>query len=387
MRQARVAVTRLDRWVGGVAIVLAACAGALLWASQSVVAPPRPRISDSQVASVGLGLRESSRGSLTVARAAESAAHAGLRGGDRIVAIDELRDPSEASFHAYLATRSDGDSVRIEARRGDDGVLADVTVAVHPESPKDEGLPYEDITFRNPAGLTLRGWYLPPPADGSGRAPAIAWGHGNGADRRHMLREALAVHEAGFAQILFDFTGRGESDGDVISLGFHEAGDLRAALDVLTARPEVDPRRLALGGRSMGAVAAILEAADDPRVEALALDSPYADLTKTVDRAIGRLHLPAFLVRPPLLKVAGWRANYDPSAVCPEKAIRKVKAPIFLLHGAVDDVVPVSDALALKAAAGGSMTLVTLDGQGHNSPRPQDALDRMASFLKSSVGN
>jgi len=202
-----------------------------------------------------------------------------------------------------------------------------------------------------------------------------------------MLRESLPVHEAGFAQILFDFTGRGESDGDVISLGYHEAGDLRAALDVLTARPEVDPRRLALGGRSMGAVAAILEAADDPRVGALVLDSPYADLTRTVDRAIGQYHLPAFLVRPMLLKLAGWRANYDPSAVRPEETIHRVKAPIFLLHGAVDDIVPVSDALALKAAAGGKVTLLTLDGQGHNSPRPQEALDRMAAFLKTSVGN
>jgi len=277
--------------------------------------------------------------------------------------------------------------VRIEARRGADGVLADVTVVVRAQSPKDEGLPYEDVAFRNAAGLTLRGWYIPPPSDGTGRAPGIAWGHGNAADRRHMLREALAVHEAGFAQILFDFTGRGESDGDVITLGAHEAGDLRAALDVLTARPEVDPRRLALGGRSMGAVAAILEAADDPRVEALVLDSPYADLTTTVDRAIGAYHLPAILVRPVLLRIAGWRANYDPSEVRPDKAIRKVKAPILLLQGSADEIVPPSDTLALKAAAGGKTVLLTLPGQGHNDPRPQQALDRIASFLRTTLGN
>jgi dipeptidyl aminopeptidase/acylaminoacyl peptidase len=382
-----VAVTRLDRWAAGLALAVAAFAAVVVWASQAVVCPPRPRVSDSQVASLGLGLREETRGALTVARAAEGAARAGLRGGDRIVAIDELRNPSAASFGAYLATRGDGDSVRIEARRGADGVLADVTVVVRAQSPKDEGLPYEDVAFRNAAGLTLRGWYIPPPSDGTGRAPGIAWGHGNAADRRHMLREALAVHEAGFAQILFDFTGRGESDGDVITLGAHEAGDLRAALDVLTARPEVDPRRLALGGRSMGAVAAILEAADDPRVEALVLDSPYADLTTTVDRAIGAYHLPAILVRPVLLRIAGWRANYDPSEVRPDKAIRKVKAPILLLQGSADEIVPPSDTLALKAAAGGKTVLLTLPGQGHNDPRPQQALDRIASFLRTTLGN
>ena len=386
-RGVRVGVTRIDRWVGGVFVIAASFAALLLWASQAVVAPPRPRISDTEVASVGLGLREGTRGALTVARASEGAAHAGLRGGDRIVAIDELRDPSAASFQAYLATRSDGDSVRIEARRGSGGVLADVTVAVRGESPKDQGLPYEDIAFRNASGLTLRGWYIPPPADGVGRAPGIAWGHGNAADRRHLLAEALAVHEAGLAQILFDFTGRGESDGEVITLGAHEAADLRAALDALAARPEIDPLRLALGGRSMGAVAAILEAADDPRVKALVLDSPYADLTATVDRAIRHYYIPPFLVRPVLLRFAGWRANFDPAKVCPEKTIRKVKAPIFLVHGAADDIVPLSDALALKAAAGGKCTLLTLQGQGHNSPRPQQALDGMATFLAQTLGN
>jgi pimeloyl-ACP methyl ester carboxylesterase len=202
-----------------------------------------------------------------------------------------------------------------------------------------------------------------------------------------MLPVALPVHEAGFAQIFFDFTGRGESDGDVITLGAHEAGDLRAALDMLTARPEVDPRRLALGGRSMGAVAAILEAADDPRVGALVLDSPYADLEDTVDRAIGAYHLPPFLVRPVLLRFAGWRANFDPGAVSPRRTIGRVKAPILLLHGSADEIVPLADALALKSAAAGKTTLLTLEGQGHNTPRPQDAIDRIATFLRTTLGN
>ena len=123
-RGVRVGVTRIDRWLGTLFLVAAAFAGMLLFASQAVVAPPRPKISDTQVASVGLGLREGTQGALTVARAAEGAAHAGLRGGDRIVAIDELRDPSVASFNAYLATRGDGDSVRIVAKLSDSQLSA-----------------------------------------------------------------------------------------------------------------------------------------------------------------------------------------------------------------------------------------------------------------------
>ena len=173
--------------------------------------------------------------------------------------------------------------------------------------------------------------------------------------------------------------------GEVITLGAHESADLRAALDLLTARPEVDPMRLALGGKSMGAVAAILEAADDPRVKALVLDSAYADLTATVDRVISGYHVPAVLVRPMLLAVAGWRANYDPSHVRPAESIRRVKAPMLILQGDHDRLVPPSDAAALKAAAGGPVTLVSMKGIDHNSQRPEEIADRVAAFLRSTL--
>jgi dipeptidyl aminopeptidase/acylaminoacyl peptidase len=273
-----------------------------------------------------------------------------------------------------------------EARRGPQGsgetaVLAEVKVSVKNVTPADIGLPFEDVTFRNADGLILRGWYLPPPAEGEDRAPAIAYGHGNASDRREWLETALPVHDAGFGQILFDFTGRGESDGEVITLGAHEATDLRSALDALAARPEIDPLRLAVGGRSMGAVAAIYLAAEDARVKALVLDSPYANLKTLVDRIIAGYHLPSSLIRPILFNVAGWRAHYAPDAVRPVETIRKVKAPVLLFCGDADTLVPFADAKAFKAAAGGPLTLVPLPGAGHDTPRPAAFQDRIVSFL------
>src|SRR5262249_18550454 len=150
----------------------------------------------------------------------------------------------------------DGEMLRIEARRGGPGagetaVLADVRVSVRKPSPADEGLPYEEGSFRDGEGLILRGGFVPAMGGGGGGPPGIAWGHGNASDRRQWMGVAVAVHEAGIGQLLFDFTGRGDSDGDVITLGAHEASDLRAALDALAARGDVDPLRLAVGGKSM----------------------------------------------------------------------------------------------------------------------------------------
>ena len=380
-----IAFNRIDRWLVGLLVALVAATAAVLWLSQAMVAPPRPRVSSSHRATIGLALR-ADLGVVRVVRAAGPAREAGLRSGDRIKAIDGAPVTTISDVSDRVAAADGGQSVSIEARRGPQGagetaVMAEVKVTVRNVSPADFGLPFEDVTFRNADGLILRGWYLPPPAEGEDRAPAIAYGHGNASDRREWLETALAVHDAGFGQILFDFTGRGESDGEVITLGAHEAADLRSALDALAARPEIDPLRLAVGGRSMGAVAAVYLAAEDARVKALVLDSPYANLQAVVDRVIAGYHLPPFLIRPILFNVAGWRAHYDPGAVRPVETIRKVKAPVLLFCGDADTLVPFADAQAYKAAAGGPLTLVPLPGAGHNTPRPAAYQDRIVSFL------
>src|SRR5262245_2842238 len=350
-----IAFNRIDRYVIGALVVAGAAVAGVLYLSQAIVAPPRPRISDSKRPTIGLALRKDGA-ILRVVRAVGPSKDAGLRAGDRLVAIDGEPVKTVDDVLSIVADAREGQSIKIDARRGplsgdEIGVLADVRVALRDVSPADYGLPFEDVSFRNADGLNLRGWYLPPPPVGQDRAPAIAYGHGNATDRREWLPVALAVHEAGFAQFLFDFTGRGESDGEVISLGMHEAQDLRSALDVLAARPEIDPLRLAVGGRSMGAAAALFLAADDARVKALVLDSPFADLSDLVKRVVASHHIPSFPLAPVLLGVAGWRAHYDPASVRPIDAIRKIKVPILLFHGTKDTLIPYEEATALRSAA------------------------------------
>ncbi len=71
----------------------------------------------------------------------------------------------------------------------------------------------------------------------------------------HLLPRGVTV----FA---LDFAGSGRSEGAWVSLGAHEVGDLAAAVAYLRAEGSVST--LALWGRSMGAVTALLYAATDP---------------------------------------------------------------------------------------------------------------------------
>lgn len=380
----KVGITRFDGAMVVLGALLVAAVGGLLWLSQQMVAPPRVRVSESSRPVIGVTLRERKNpGRLEVIRCVSPAKEAGLRPGDRIVRIDSLEKPDLQAFVDAVQQAPAGHRFTIEARRGDpgaeSGVLVDVVAVERRVSPADEGLVYEDVELKDADGLVLRGWFVPGPR--GVRAPAVAYGHGNGADRRQWLPAAAAVHDAGIAQLLIDFAGRGESDGDVITLGAHESADLRSALDWLAARKDVDPSRLALAGKSMGAAAAILAAADDTRVKALVLDSPFADLGVLVDGVIAERHLPPRIVRPLLFAIAGWRAHFDPASVRPVEAIRRVKAPALLLHGDKDDVVPFDDAKLLEKAAGGPLTFIPLEGLDHNTARPAEVYERVAKYL------
>ena len=112
-----IALTKIDRWLIGLGLVAAAGAAFILWLSQAIVAPPRLRISESGRPMLGLALR-TSKGGLRVARAVGPAREAGLRAGDRIVAIDDVRLPELTDFAAYVASKADGAVVKIEAHRG-----------------------------------------------------------------------------------------------------------------------------------------------------------------------------------------------------------------------------------------------------------------------------
>jgi alpha/beta superfamily hydrolase len=79
-----------------------------------------------------------------------------------------------------------------------------------------------------------------------------------------------------FMVVALDFSGCGNSEGDYISLGFYEKEDVNVLVNHLRERDIVT--RIALWGRSMGAVTAIQCAQADPSLACIAADSPFSSL-------------------------------------------------------------------------------------------------------------
>jgi len=130
-------------------------------------------------------------------------------------------------------------------------------------------LPYatKRVSFENGA-LELGGTLYLPPAEPH-TLPGVVILQGSSANLRHQYR-FFADHFArhGFAVLVFDKRGHGESDGDYGSATYEDlAGDAAAALARLRAEPEVVPSRVGLWGLSQGAMLAPMAAA---RAESLA---------------------------------------------------------------------------------------------------------------------
>jgi hypothetical protein len=157
---------------------------------------------------------------------------------------------------------------------------------------------------------------------------------------------AALLCAAGLDVLLFDYRGYGRSTGRPSEPGTYR--DARAARSVLLARPDVDPDRVLYLGESLGGAVAL----------ALALEHPPAGLvlmsTFTSVRDMARRHYP--MVPPALV----------PDAYPSLRRVRELGAPLLVVHGERDEIVPLLHAEALFEAAPDPKQLHILDGVGHN---------------------
>jgi dienelactone hydrolase len=164
--------------------------------------------------------------------------------------------------------------------------------------------------------------------------------------------------------LLLDLRFFGGSEGRVTTLGLRERDDLSRAVDLLQAR---GCSRVGVFGFSLGGAVAILAAAEDPRIAAVAAYAPFADL-----RRLGRdLYSSLWLLRYPLVHaMILWARLFlggDPSRPAPEAVARTLTAPVLLIASRADEQIPFDHAERLRRALGGNpgAEFVFTDGGRH----------------------
>jgi pimeloyl-ACP methyl ester carboxylesterase len=184
-----------------------------------------------------------------------------------------------------------------------------------------------------------------------------------------LLPAAGKLADAGYRAVLVDLRGRGRSTGKYMTFGVQEAKDLSQVIDALAQRGLL-AGNLGVYGISYGATTSIHLAAVDRRVRAVVAVEPFSTAREEVPH-FGRVMVPGIgwlisdKVYQESLDEAGRIAHYDPDEADAVKAIQRTSAPVLLIHGKNDLVVPHQQSERLHAAARDHSQLVLVPYLGH----------------------
>lgn len=151
------------------------------------------------------------------------------------------------------------------------------------------GVRQTDSEFQS-GGDVCRAWVFSPDAV-EGPIPCVVMAHGLGLTRKSGLREfAIAFAAAGYAVLLFDYRGFGDSGGEPRQLiSFRsQLEDWAAAIEHSRGISGIDSARIATWGYSLGAGHALSAAARDGRVAATVSVVPMFDGLSSTLAAVKR---------------------------------------------------------------------------------------------------
>lgn len=210
-------------------------------------------------------------------------------------------------------------------------------------TPAHFGVDYEELRLPTEDGETVDAWFVRAKRNPVGHLLFAHGNAGNIGDRAPILALLSAI---GFDVLAFDYRGYGRSTGKPSEHGTYL--DARAARKALLEQPGVEPNRVVYLGKSLGG-AVLLELATAYPPAALVLISTFTGLRDA-----------ATAVYPLLPKL------FVPNAYPSLRRIRGLRAPVLIMHGDNDELLPLRMGEALYAAAPEPKKLVVFAGAGHN---------------------
>lgn len=240
--------------------------------------------------------------------------------------------------------------------------LAFFPMAGEDSRPDDLGALYTPLTITTADGEQLRAWHLP-------RADAraqVLYFHGNGGNLSLWIDILVDMWRHGFDLVAVDYRGYGLSTGAPTERGLYQ--DVEAVL----ARVHGELRRadvpLLYWGRSLGATMAAYAASQrEPHGVILEAGFPSARDVFASNPAMWAL---------------SWLASYRFPTL---RWMADVGAPVLVLHGDADTVIPYRSGRRLYEGLRGPKEMVTIRGGDHNDVSPRDpavywsAIDRLVT--------
>src|SRR5271157_6043156 len=302
----------------------------------------------------------SSRG-VSGSRLGNERPNAGLRAQSPMSIVDELRYPRRwytkllvviltLVFFLALATAAIAGVLTywiVKPQR----TSSEINMASFPGRP-------DEVDFSVTGLGNRRGWFFP----GLRGAPTVVLLHGYQSSRGELLTLVSALQDHQYNVFVFDFAAHGGNDG-LTTFGYRESDEVRAAIDTLATRNDVDPTRFGLWGYNLGAYSALREAEKDNRVRALVLDSVYDVPKQMVKIGVEKTGVGGFPMMVRSAQTSFEWLNYayksDPPLSAKLKRLSGSGVPILFI-GAADDpeLAAITREMFLKAGEPREMAIV-----------------------------
>jgi uncharacterized protein len=274
-----------------------------------------------------------------------------VTGTPRQSAVREARivQPERTMIKLLLIVASAAVAMAIGVRRLEPGF------AFFPErgeqtTPAAVGIRFEPATIHTADGEQLRGWLMHAPTSPRAR---VLYFHGNGGNLSVWLPIVAGIVRQGYTVAAFDYRGYGLSSGHPSESGLYH--DVDAALEWAHAATGTD-RAVVYWGRSLGTTMAAYAAAKRPPL-ALILESGFPDARSLVRSS-------------PVLRILSTFSSYRFPTT---EYLDKVAAPVLVMHGDSDHVVPFAAGQSLYESITGPKEWFTIAGADHNDAVPPDA--------------
>jgi fermentation-respiration switch protein FrsA (DUF1100 family) len=243
--------------------------------------------------------------------------------------------------------------------------------AFHPDDSyiqPSEALPpgTEEIFFEAEDGVRIQAFHLHNPSSDI----ITIYFHGNAGNIYHRLNDYRRLRRLGTGVFAVSYRGYAKSEGSPSEAGIYRDG--KAAFDHVTKVMGYPPSRIFIFGRSIGSTVAT-DLARDKDIAGLILVSP---LSSARDQAS--------------VMGLGFAAPLTGNAFENDKKIKRLKAPLVVIHGTRDRIIPIGMGRNVFDAAIGQKYFREIEGAGHNDLSNRFADDYWAvisDFLKHSPKN
>lgn len=232
------------------------------------------------------------------------------------------------------------------------------------ENPEPAQVGLADVSvekLETPDGESLTAWYAP--ADIG--QPTILFFHGNAGEISDRAARFSAYRAAGLGVLFVSWRGYGGSTGSPSENGI--IIDSRTAYDWLVLHG-VKPDAIAVSGESLGTGAAVRLAAETV-VGALILGAPYSSTAEVAKRQY------PFLPVELLMKDQFRSIDH----------VAAVKAPVLIIHGTADRVVPFALGLKLFNAVTAPKEFIALEHGDHAAISGSEALQHEVEFIRRTI--